>query len=174
MRSQSWRTLAIALAILCAVGCESVQKKFIRKGKTPERPSPVITFQDYTQSLTPMDRYQKHYAMFDYWNTLLMEELRSPTVNQKRLTHASSEALQELTTLRDLLKEGASATADQCVRERERINQQLQSGLYQVAQLSVMEHGLEMQTQHIHRELYWRSVQEQLQGSSKQTHEAAH
>jgi hypothetical protein len=154
-------------------GCESVQKKFVRKSKPHVRPSPIIGFQDYTKAMTPLDRYRKHYALFDYWNAELLDALGVGTANPKRIQRASAESLQELKVLPELLQEGPAAAAGRLIKEREEVDRQLQRGSYPPLQLNLIRRTLETQTRQIHRELFWRKVEEQLQTATEPTPHAS-
>jgi len=144
------------------MGCESLQKKFTRKSKPHVRPSPIVTFQDYTRAMTPMDRYRKHYAIFDYWNAQLLDVLQGTTMNTKRAQHASREAVNELKILDSLLLEGANTELARWIEERIQIDQNLQRGAYSPAKLWTVRQQLESQTRRIHRTLYWRNVEDHL------------
>lgn len=144
------------------MGCESLQKKFIRKRKEGPRPTPIIAFQDYTRAMTPLDKYRKHYMMFDYWNSELMESLQDRDLNPKRVKRASGESLQDLKILQGLLADGVAARLNPLITERERLDRQLQSGSYTASQMSLTARQLEAQTREIHRSLFWRQVEDQL------------
>ena len=157
-------------------GCESFQRKFVRKPKQTARVTPIINFQDYTRAMTPMDRYRKHYALFDYWNAELLSALEThattspgigqPGTNPKRIKLASEESLQELKALQDLLQDATAAQLTPLVDAREQFDRQLQTGSYSAAQLSVVSHNLEAQTRRIQRELYWRNVEDLLKADA--------
>ncbi len=122
--------------------------------------------------MTPMDRYRKHYALFDYWNAELLSALEThaasspgigqPGANPKRIKLASQESLQELQTLQGLLQDGTAAQLISLIDAREQFDRQLQSGSYGASQMSVFSRDLEAQTRRIHRELYWRNVEDLL------------
>ena len=93
------------------MGCESWQRKFVRVSKRPvQRPSPIVRFQDYSQAMTPLERYRKHYLMFQYWDEQLRNELASSSPNPKRFRQASSQSLEELQLLHQLLQPARAAT----------------------------------------------------------------
>src|SRR3989338_3549725 len=105
--------VACCLSLVAALtGCESLQRKLTRKKKPQPPPAPVTVFQDYSAAMTPLDRYQKHYAIFDYWNAGLLAALEARPLNPKRVTLASTAALGELETMRTLLTESAAARLD--------------------------------------------------------------
>ena len=153
---------AYCLVLSAGMGCESFQRKFIRKPKTVERPTAIVNFQDYTHAMTPLDRYRKHYALFDYWNAQLLEELQAREPNAKRARDASAEALQELRTLQGLLQDADAAGVARFIHEREPLDRELRRGSYAASGLSSMAQALERHSRQIHRDLYWRDVQDRL------------
>ena len=148
------------------MGCESFQRKFIRTPKTVERPTAIVNFQDYTHAMTPMDRYRKHYALFDYWNAQLLDELQTRNLNAKRARDASAEALQELRTLQSLLQDTEAAGVARLIQEREPWDRELREDSYGASEFSTMAQRLEQQSRQIHRELYWRDVQDHLKNET--------
>ena len=151
------------LLLTVLTGCESLQRKFIRKSKVPQLPpTPVIQFQDYSQATTPLDRYRKHYLLFDYWNQELVDALMSSPLNSKRFIHASAESLTELRSLQQVLADESAGRLGSVIQDREVIDQQLQSGSFSAFQVNVLVRTLDTQTRHIRREFFWRSVQDHL------------
>jgi hypothetical protein len=144
-------------------GCESVQRKFTRKPKGPRAaPTPVINFQDYSQAMTPLERYRKHYLMFDYWNDDLMDSLKARPLNAKRLKLASAESLNELTTLQDLVTEGVKERIVPLIEHRTRMNSQIQSGRLSEPTAGLMWQELDAQSRTIRKDLFWRRIEDQL------------
>jgi len=149
--------------LLAVGGCEGLQKKFVRKRKTPaERPTPIVQFQDYTRSMTPLDRYRKHALMFDYWNTELINALGPEASNPKRVKRASAEALQELRLLQRVLQEDRAAQLNPLVEQRSRVDAQLQRELYAPSQRGALRRQVESQTREFERRFSWRDVQDHL------------
>jgi hypothetical protein len=153
--------VSICLIVISFSGCESFQKKFVRK-KDYKRPSPIISFQDYTRSMTPLDRYQKHYAIFDYWNSQLLDEMASGSFNPKRAQHASNESLQELKLMRSLLQDSLALELGPAIDWREQLNQQLKSGTFNTSQITITQQRLASDTSKIQRGFYWRKVEDKL------------
>ena len=144
-------------------GCESLQKKFTRKPRTPiGRPSPVVTFRDYTEGVTPLDRYRKHFVIFEYWNDQLMTELQQRDRNPKRFRRASRESLQELQSLQGLLQPDVAVGLQPLLEARARMDQRLQHDTMIDSQHHILLRTLEAQTRQLNREFYWRKVQDRL------------
>ena len=171
-RDSQCSLFAVCCLLFTGTGCESFQRKFIKQ-KPVERPSAIVNFQDYTHAMTPMERYRKHYALFDYWNAQLLEELQTHNPNAKRARDASAEALGELRTLQNLLQDEKAAVVAQMIHQREPLDRELQSGSYAASEFSTMVQRLEQQSRQIHRELYWRDVQDRLK-EDVTPHAAAH
>src|SRR3989338_8822774 len=124
--STAWIFLIAVCCLLSAgiTGCESLQRKLTRKKKVQPPPAPVTIFQDYSAAMTPLDRYRKHYAIFDYWNAGLLAALEARPLNPKRVKLASTEALGELETMKTLLTEAAAARLDPLVKEQAKIHRE--------------------------------------------------
>lgn len=161
---------AVWLAVCCVVlsaclGCESVQRKFTRKSAPKPPPNPIITFEDYTKAMTPLDRYRKHYLMFDYWNSQLIEALHQLPLSPKRLKRSSTESLGELETMRDLLADDVAARLAPLIEERKQMHQQLTASSFSDSQTSLAWRVLETQTRQIQREFFWRDVEDHVKAA---------
>ena len=153
----------VSCLLLIGTGCESFQKKFIRKSKKPlERPTPIVNFQDYTHAMTPMDRYRNHALMFDYWNGELVDALGPTSSNSKRIKRASAEALQELKTLQGVLQDDQAALLQLLINERQRLDTKIQQEAYMPSQRDLMRRDVEAQTRQFERQFSWRDVQDHL------------
>ena len=151
------------LLVAVLTGCESFQRKFVRKSRQPAtRPSPIVNFQDYSRAMTPLERYQKHYMIFSYWNDQLIEALHDTSPNPKRFKQASKESLAELETLKGLVSDDVAARLATLIERRARIDRQLQSAAFTPSDVSLIWRTLEAQTRQIDREFFWRHVQDQL------------
>ena len=156
--------LACCVSLVAALaGCESLERKFTRKPKHPlPPPNPIINFQDYNRTFTPLDRYRKHYLMFQYWNDALIDGLQSSPLNPKRFKRASTESLAELETLKGLVTEEVAARMAPVIEGRSTIDRQLQSGDIGEMQVHAVTRDLEAQTRTIHRNFFWRDIEDQL------------
>ena len=166
--SRQWRRLVILPTACCLLltglsGCESVQRKFTRKSKGPRAvPTPVINFQDYTQAMTPLERYRKHYLMFDYWNGEFMDGLRAKPLNAKRVKLASTGSLNELTMLQSLVAEDLGAQFAPLIESRAQVNRQVQAGHLSELTAGAVWRELDAQSRTIRRDLFWRKVEDRL------------
>jgi hypothetical protein len=162
-----WHLLAVCCVLSAALlGCESLQRKLIRKPKHRPKPTPIVKFTDYTRTMTPLDRYRKHAVMFEYWNGELVKALEDTVpnqpVNQKRLRRMSTESLGELRVMRGLVTEAAAARFDPLLAEREALDREIQGTQVGYARVSTLRQTLERQTRDIHRDLFWRQMQDHL------------
>ena len=167
MRLRGRVLLCAVCCLLCAPlsGCESLQRKFTRPPKTPKgRPTPIVNFQDYTRTMTPLDRYRKHYLMFDYWNGELSVAMVDRPLNVKRVRRTSSESLEQLQALRSLVTDDVAPRFDPLIAKRAELDRQLQRMSVDSAQAAVVQHTVDAQARQIHREFYWRQMQDHLKG----------
>ena len=105
MRKKLWLLLAV-LMLLDLSGCASVQKKFIRKKKTPER-IPVAIFYEqpvYQKKYSNVYYYKTHYMFWRSWQGDLIEDLKGG--NEKRRRRSAEEALSNLTEMNNYLTPG--------------------------------------------------------------------
>lgn len=158
----TWLVACCLLLVAALTGCESLQRKLTRKKKTQPPPAPVTVFQDYSAAMTPLARYQKHYAIFDYWNAGLLAALEARPLNPKRVTLASTEALGELETMNTLLTEAAAARLDPLVKEQTKIHREVLSPGLDAYRSATVARRLEAHTRSIHRDFFWRKIQDEL------------
>lgn len=153
-KRSTWLLLSLVSCLL-SPGCEGLQRKFTRKSKRPQTPpTPIIQFQDYTKAMTPLDRYRKHYMMFDYWNSELADALRSATPNSKRLKRASADSLAELITLQTLLNDGTAQRLAPLIEERTAMDLELQRGLAPGGRAQMIGRTVEAHERQLHRDFF--------------------
>lgn len=164
-RSRFALLTAYCLLTTGLVGCESFQRKFTRRSKPQPPPTPIISFQDYTQAMTPLDRYRKHYLIFQYWDGELLEAFQSQSPNPKRLKRASSESLGELQALQGLVTDDVAVRLSPLIEERAKIDEELQRGATGFPRASALQRVIEAQSRRIHREFFWRDVEDHLKNA---------
>jgi hypothetical protein len=154
----------LVAAAVAVSGCsEAWQRKFIRKKKTAAaRPDPIITFEDYSKLISPLDRYRKHFLMYQYWNDELMGALKDRTPNPKRVARSSEQSLAELREMRRFLDEAAAEEFSPIIAEREGIDRQLQ-GSMSPAQSGLLLSQVERQTRVVRGKWFWRTVEDRVQ-----------
>ena len=159
----AWFVACCVSLVTGLTGCESFQRKFTRKPTTPGvKPSPVLYFEDYSQSMTPVDRYRKHYIIFEYWNGELIGAFGENNLNPKRLKRSSKDALDELRTMRRLLADDFGTGLDLLIDERASVDRQIQQDGVPASRASAVVRVLESQISRIHHEFYWRGIEEHL------------
>lgn len=146
-----------------------MQKKFIRQAKPQPRPSPIINFENYTLGATPLERYRKHYMVFDYWNAELLDALAPSASNPKRIRRASQESLSQLQQMTMLLDEPTAASVQPLLEERRKLDRQLQDRGDDLTQLSVIRQRAELNQRRIHRLMSVSKVQERLRDGGAPT-----
>ncbi len=160
------RPFIFCLLILFAGGCESLQRKFTRKPKTPvEQPAPIIHFQDYSQGMTVLDRYQKHFLMFEYWNNDLIDSLQTGRYSVKRIRRASEGALNSMRTLHELLRGEEAEKFKEILDQREKLDRNLNRSVTP-GQVDDFRRRAESQTRATHREFYWTKVKDKLRADT--------
>lgn len=162
-RNRAWLAGLGAALLLAGAGCESMQRKFVRKKKGEvEAPSPIITFEDYNRAVAPIDLYRKHYLMFEYWNTELQRELEGRVVNPKRVRLASEESLTELGALQRLLTEEAGAELAPVIEERRAVDRQLRDKGMNRYQGQIVKKTIDAHARLMNGRFFWREVKDQL------------
>ncbi len=86
-------SLIIALNIY---GCASFRKKFTRE-KEKERPRPVVLIEDYNESVSRNELYEKHFLFWKYWELELIDSLEQD--NYKKQTLSVSQTRDNLNSL---------------------------------------------------------------------------
>lgn len=169
MRPRARMGLAMCCGLLCStlLGCESMQRKFSRRSQQAPPPSPIINFIDYTRTMTPLDRYRKHYLLFDYWNQELIAALGNPSLNSKRFKLASTESLGELKIMQGLLLEDPGERLTPLIDARTKLDRQLQREAISGSQMSVTARLLETQTRQVSRDFFWRNVQDRVKSQEQ-------
>ena len=167
-------SLLLAIALLAGAGCESMQQKFTRrKTKVEEAPAPVITFEDYSRTQTPLDLYRKHYLMFEYWNSELQDALESSPVNPKRVRLASEESYLELQSLQRLLTEEAGAPLAAVLEERRGLNAQLNNQSLSRPAAQLLKKPIDAHARLINGQFFWRTMKDRLKPPAVPAQDAA-
>jgi hypothetical protein len=112
--------------------------------------------------MTPLDRYRKHYLMFDYWNDDFMDALQAKPLNMKRVKLTSSESLNELTALQGLVTEDLAGQFTPLIEVRAKLNKQVQAGHLSESVAGDIWRELDAQSRTVRRDLFWRNVQDRL------------
>ena len=143
----------IAVAgLLIATGCtDAMMKKFVRQPKAQPRPSPIVQFDEYAASTSPLDLYRKHATVFEYWNAELLDALLPTANNSKRVKRASQESLRQLEAMVQLLADASAGQVQPLLEERRKLDRQLQDQVDDHAQAALLRQSLELQQRRLHR-----------------------
>lgn len=70
--------IGVVLFLVAAIsGCAGVQRKFVRKKKTEEKPMPIVTAYDYAKELRADELYKKYFMFWKSWQGELIEKIGS-------------------------------------------------------------------------------------------------
>ena len=127
--------LIVSLSLgLC--GCESLKKKFVRKGP-PKKITPVMYPQDY-KGIYPNDvLYSNHFNYWRSWTEDLVDCLKTHGSN-KREVLAATRAVEDLQRMQDLLNSPKKEELDKYIKFYESVQGKLQMGQPTEVQASKM------------------------------------
>jgi len=148
--------------VLLLTGCSTLpalQRKFIRKKKHHPPPAVRVTTKDYALSLSPEERYRRHFALWDFWHAEMLEGLGD---SRKKTLRAVDEAMAELEALRGLLvpEQGEKMTAH--LGRLDQLRRELSKDALSSTAIFRWRSVLEQQQRVIRRELSWKDVQESI------------
>lgn len=105
MKNKFLKKQIIVMVGLCVIagigltGCSSLQKKFIRKKKGPEKPPQVYHVQQY--NITPsIELYSKHYIYWKNWHRQILDTLGD---NSKSDARCIQEMISNLVSMKEML-----------------------------------------------------------------------
>lgn len=137
-------------------GCASFKKKFVRKPKEIEKPTPIMHTKDYTQEYPNILLYKKHYLFWRYWQEELINSLGS---NRKKEIRCVRSALDELRTLNNYLNlEGRENLAPYIIR-LENITERILSRRPRGLQVSKLKRELEKHKRNVQRFFFYKDVE---------------
>lgn len=137
-------------------GCASFKKKFVRKPKDIEKPTPIMHTKDYTQEYPNILLYKKHYLFWRYWQEELINSLGS---NRKKEFRCARSALDELKALGNyLIPEGKESLAPY-IAELESITKQILSKRLIGSQVSKLKRELEKHKRNVQRSFFYKDVE---------------
>lgn len=154
------KLLLIFALVISVGGCASFKKKFVRKPKETEKPTPIVHTKDYTQEYGNLLLYEKHYLFWKYWQEELINTLSSKSSNRKKEIRSSHSALDELKALGNYLNpEGAKLLAPYII-ELENITKRLLSRKHIGSQVSKFKRELEKHKRNVQRTFFYKDVEE--------------
>ena len=94
----------IIILILCAsiAGCAGLERKFARKKKQEERPTPIVTTYDYAKDERVGELYKKRFLFWKSWQGELIDRMGD---TYKKRTECYDELMQNLTEMQKYLND---------------------------------------------------------------------
>lgn len=158
------RILAALVALVLAVGtvgCATMQKKFTRKKKTPERTRSVIYLDEgaYQKKYSNEYYYKTHFTFWRTWHDELIDNLHNG--NKKRLRRSIQEVVSHLTEMSNYLEPQTKAGLDEQIQRLEGIRGRLEGGYYD-SSLEGLRPELEQIGRLLNNNYYYGKVQDKL------------
>lgn len=104
-----FRVLIIILLMILLSGCTALQRKFVRRSKEKERPTPVVQMIDYSIGLRSDELYKKHFLFWQSWHTELIDRIGE---NLKKRAVCYEHLLSSLKSMRKYLVEEKARELD--------------------------------------------------------------
>ena len=150
--------LMIALTVMNAAGCATVQKKFTRK-KEPKRIPSVIYLQEgpYQKKYSNAYYYKFHFTLWKSWQDELLLQWRG---NNKKVARCAEEAAGHLTEMARYLDPIAQKRLEPAIESLRGIKDELKSGSYTRAWKSGMRSELERIKRTVSANFYYDKVRD--------------
>ncbi|MCM8780056.1 MAG: hypothetical protein NC914_02780 [Candidatus Omnitrophica bacterium] len=118
------------LLLVALIGCEAFVKKFTRKPKEEKKEEMVLIPEDYTNSMTPEERYRQYFLFWKSWQDELIVSLMENRSLKKRVGCAM-QATKNLEELRKLLvDEDKQKLMDKYIAESKRLSDMISGDIY--------------------------------------------
>ena len=158
------RILAALLVMVLAagtVGCATVQKKFTRKKKTPERNRSVIYLDEgaYQKKYSNEYYYKTHFTFWRTWQDELIDNLQNG--NRKRLRRSIQEVVSHLTEMANYLEPQTKAGLEEQILRLQGIRDRLEAGYYD-SNLEGLKPELEQIGRLLNNNYYFGKIQDKL------------
>ena len=150
------KLLVIFTLIIGLTGCASFRKKFVRKPKKVEKPTPIMQTKDYTQEYSHILLYKKHYLFWKYWQEELINSLGS---NRKKERRCARAALDELKTLGGYLNSEGKERLAPYIAELEIISKEVLSKKPIGSKLTKLKRGLEKHKRNVQRSFFYKDAE---------------
>ena len=152
-----WHIVAAMLMAGLLGGCDTVQRKFIRKPKNVKPPTPVVRFTSYepTQSMEAL--YKRQLLQWSFWNGELVGGFG---VSEKKIQHASKETLDVLLELQRFLPEAKAQQLQKLIDEHRQLDRRIQRGYLNDADEQMLKRRFEYQQRAVTRDFSWKDVKD--------------
>jgi hypothetical protein len=114
-------------------GCESFSRKFTRKPKTDDKKAEemVLVPEEYkAEAASSEELYRQYFLFWNSWQDELIDSLNSPNPNRKKHIDCISEAVKNLSAMKDLLKPDKQKFIDDYIKQMNSLAAALARDLY--------------------------------------------
>lgn len=106
------------LLVTILAGCQAFARKFVRKQKAEKKEEIVLIPQEYkAEELNKDQLYRQYFLYWKSWQDELIDSLSSLGLNRKKQFDCLNEAIKNLTSLKDLLRQEKQGTLDNYINE---------------------------------------------------------
>ena len=152
-RAKRWvPLLACGVLVVAMTGCAmipTIQRKFTRKKKYQGPPAVAVTTRTYDEHLAPEERYQRHFALWNFWHDEILEGLGE---GRKKAIRAVEESIGELQVLQSLLTPPKAGQLAAHIAQLERLRTELVQGTLTQMGVYRWRSDLERQKRVIHQD----------------------
>lgn len=157
MTKTARQCMAVMLVAGMAAGCESVQRKFVRKTKAAKPPTPVVHFKSYEPTQSVEELYKRQLLQWSFWNGELVGGFG---VSEKKIQHASRETLDVLLELQRFLPAAKARPLQSLIDEHRQLDARIQRGYLDDAEEQRLKRRFEFQQRAVTRDFSWRDVKD--------------
>lgn len=154
-----YRVLIFTILIVLLSGCAGLQRKFVRKPKEKERPTPVVQTVDYSIGLRAEELYKKHFLFWQSWHTELIDRLGD---NFKKRTVCYDQLISSLKSMRKYLAEEKARELDLFLLQIEALEKDLKKDRLNATETYRIKMVLEKTKRQIDKKFSYRDVKEYL------------
>ena len=161
MKKMFW-FVVLAVSVLGATGCSTVQKKFTRKPKGPAHQAAAVYLQEegpYQKKYSNEYYYKTH---FTFWNSFHQDMLEDLDGNEKKLRRSAEEAWNHLTSMGEYLNEEKRAQLEPLKDNFNKIYQRIERGNFSKNEVPLFRSELEKIGRIIAANFYYDKVKESL------------
>ncbi len=151
--------LIFILIFFLLPGCAGLQRKFVRKPKEKEKPTPVVQTIDYSVGLRSEELYKKHFLFWQSWHTELIDRIGD---NFKKRTVCYDQIMTSLKSMRKYLIEEKARELDPFIVQIESIGKDTKKERLSATEVYRIKTVLEKTKRQIDKRFSYRDVKNYL------------